>query len=63
MSLAFMQTGLHNFLLTAASAVSLPSELLNSINTVWTLIAAFLVFFMQAGFAMLESGSTRSKIS
>lgn len=61
MSLAFMQTGLHNFLLTAASAVSLPSELLNSINTVWTLIAAFLVFFMQAGFAMLESGSTRSK--
>lgn len=61
MSLAFMQTGLNNFLLTAVSAASLPSELMDSINTVWTLIAAFLVFFMQAGFAMLESGSTRAK--
>lgn len=28
---------------------------------VWTLIAAFLVFFMQAGFAMVESGFTRAK--
>jgi Amt family ammonium transporter len=27
----------------------------------WTLIAAFLVFFMQAGFAMVEAGFTRSK--
>ncbi|NLD99306.1 MAG: ammonium transporter [Fibrobacter sp.] len=32
-----------------------------SIDTVWTLIAAFLVFFMQAGFAMVESGFTRAK--
>lgn len=32
-----------------------------AINTVWTLIAAFLVFFMQAGFAMVETGLTRSK--
>ena len=28
---------------------------------VWTLIAAFLVFFMQAGFAMVEAGLTRCK--
>ena len=28
---------------------------------VWTLIAAFLVFFMQAGFAMVETGFTRAK--
>ena len=28
---------------------------------VWTLIAAALVFFMQAGFAMVESGFTRAK--
>jgi len=28
---------------------------------VWTLIAAFMVFFMQAGFAMVESGFTRAK--
>ncbi|MBD3295782.1 MAG: ammonium transporter [Candidatus Omnitrophica bacterium] len=32
-----------------------------AINTVWTLLAAFLVFFMQAGFAMVESGFTRAK--
>ncbi len=32
-----------------------------AINTVWTLLAAFLVFFMQAGFAMVETGLTRSK--
>lgn len=32
-----------------------------SIDTVWTMIAAFLVFFMQAGFAMVESGFTRAK--
>lgn len=31
------------------------------IDTVWTIIAAFLVFFMQAGFALLESGLTRAK--
>ncbi|MEW6108998.1 MAG: ammonium transporter [Nitrospirota bacterium] len=30
-------------------------------NYVWTLIAAFLVFFMQAGFAMVETGFTRAK--
>ncbi|MBN2323271.1 MAG: ammonium transporter [Spirochaetes bacterium] len=32
-----------------------------SIDTVWMLIAAFLVFFMQAGFAMVEAGFTRAK--
>lgn len=30
-------------------------------NFTWTLIAAFLVFFMQAGFALLEAGSTRAR--
>ena len=33
----------------------------DNINIVWTVIAAFLVFFMQAGFAMVESGFTRAK--
>ena len=37
------------------------SELQNNINIVWTCIAAFLVFFMQAGFAMVEAGFTRAK--
>lgn len=32
-----------------------------AIDTVWTLIATFLVFFMQAGFAMVETGFTRAK--
>ncbi|MFO7636588.1 MAG: ammonium transporter [Clostridia bacterium] len=32
-----------------------------AINSVWVLIAAFLVFFMQAGFAMVEVGFTRAK--
>ena len=31
------------------------------LNYVWTLVAAFLVFFMQAGFAMVEAGFTRAK--
>ncbi|HII16599.1 TPA: ammonium transporter [Candidatus Woesearchaeota archaeon] len=32
-----------------------------AIDFIWTLVAAFLVFFMQAGFAMLEVGLTRAK--
>jgi ammonium transporter, Amt family len=34
-----------------------------SINFMWTLITGFLVMFMQAGFAMVESGLTRAKNS
>jgi len=36
-------------------------ELTFSVNTMWVLIAAALVFFMQAGFALVEAGLTRSK--
>jgi Amt family ammonium transporter len=32
-----------------------------SINMVWTLLAGFLVMFMQAGFAMVETGLCRAK--
>src|SRR5437773_5408788 len=32
-----------------------------SINIVWTLITGFLVMFVQAGFAMVETGFTRAK--
>ena len=32
-----------------------------AINIIWTLITGFLVFFMQAGFAMVETGLTRAK--
>lgn len=36
-------------------------DLLRGLNTTWVLVAAALVFFMQAGFALLESGFTRAK--
>ena len=32
-----------------------------NLNVVWTLIAAILVFMMQAGFALVETGFTRAK--
>jgi len=32
-----------------------------AINFVWTLIAGFLVMFMQAGFALVETGMCRAK--
>src|SRR4029079_16208710 len=31
------------------------------LNTMWTLVAAFLVFFMQAGYMMLEAGFARTR--
>ena len=31
-----------------------------SMDTGWTLVGAALVFFMQAGFAMVETGFTRA---
>jgi ammonium transporter, Amt family len=34
---------------------------MNSINTVWTLVAAFLVFGMQPGFVLLEAGFARER--
>ena len=36
-------------------------ELATGLNTVWMLLAAMLVFFMQPGFALVEAGFTRSK--
>lgn len=32
-----------------------------AVDVIWTLVAAALVFFMQAGFAMVETGFTRAK--
>ena len=37
------------------------TELFSDVNTMWVLIGAALVFFMQAGFAMVETGFTRAK--
>jgi len=37
------------------------ADVINPVNTAWTLIAAFLVFGMQVGFTMLEAGFCRSR--
>src|ERR1700761_5623724 len=37
------------------------TSLINTANTIWTLVAAFLVFGMQAGFVMLEAGFARKR--
>jgi len=36
-------------------------DVVNPLNTVWVLVTAFLVFFMQAGFMMLEGGFARTR--
>ena len=36
-------------------------DIVNPVNTMWTLVTAFLVFFMQAGFMMLEAGFARTR--
>src|SRR6056297_1762367 len=38
-----------------------PTTLAESLNQTWILIVSFLIFFMHAGFAMLEAGQVRSK--
>lgn len=45
----------------AADAPVKAGDVINPINTAWTLIAAFLVFGMQVGFTMLEAGFCRSR--
>ncbi len=45
----------------AADAEVKAADIVNPINTMWTLIAAFLVFGMQVGFTMLEAGFCRSR--
>lgn len=38
-----------------------PNMEFSAVNTIWVLVGAALVFFMQAGFAMVETGFTRAK--
>jgi Amt family ammonium transporter len=42
-------------------ALAKGGDIINPLNTVWRLVAAFLVFCMQAGFTMLEAGFCRSR--
>ncbi len=46
---------------TVADAMSAVDAVQTNVNVVWTIVAAILVFLMQAGFAMVESGFTRAK--
>ena len=38
-----------------------PELVQSNLNVVWTLVAGILVFTMQAGFALVETGFTRAK--
>lgn len=57
------------FLILGLSSAGLAQEdegvdiaaVVQGMDTVWVLLAAFLVFFMQAGFGMVESGFIRAK--
>jgi len=44
-----------------AAAAFDPTTVINPLNTLWVMVAAFLVFGMQAGFTMLEAGFCRSR--
>jgi len=66
LGLALVLTAIWTFLPTvvhAATGASVDTPQINAVNTVWTLIAAFLVFCMQVGFVMLEAGFARSRES
>src|SRR5215468_8032251 len=58
---AFHNPGLLGMKAFAADPVLKGNDIVNPINTVWTLVAAFLVFGMQVGFTMLEAGFCRSR--
>ena len=51
------------FLSSATFAETAPNiqEIRLSLDSVWVVVGGILVFFMQAGFALIESGSVRSK--
>jgi Amt family ammonium transporter len=57
----FTHPDLLGFRVFAADPALKGNDIVNPINTVWTLVAAFLVFGMQVGFTMLEAGFCRSR--
>ena len=62
--LILLLTAMRVFLPQALHAADAgPSPEINALNTVWVLLAAFLVFCMQVGFVMLEAGFARSRES
>ena len=57
----YFNPGLFGHKVFAADAVLKGNDIVNPVNTAWTLVAAFLVFGMQVGFTMLEAGFCRSR--
>jgi Amt family ammonium transporter len=58
---AFFNPDLIGFRAFAADPQLKGNDIVNPLNTLWTLVAAFLVFGMQVGFTMLEAGFCRSR--
>jgi len=52
---------MEDFMEEVVEIVEFVTDKFSAANTMWVLIAAALVFFMQAGFAMVETGFTRAK--
>ena len=61
LAMAFLNPDLLGFRALAADPQLKGNDIVNPINTVWTLVAAFLVFGMKVGFTMLEAGFCRSR--
>ena len=57
----FMTSSIVGQEVMAADPIIKANDLINPVNTLWTLLAAFLVFGMQVGFTMLEAGFCRSR--
>src|SRR5919205_645553 len=60
-AIMFVISGVFFTHVLAADAEVKAADVVNPLNTAWTLIAAFLVFGMQVGFTMLEAGFCRSR--
>jgi ammonium transporter, Amt family len=50
-----------NGIVSAQTSGPSTADLATATNIMWTLLTGFLVFFMQAGFALVETGFTRTK--
>jgi len=57
----YFNPGLFGHKVLAADPTLTGNDIVNPVNTMWTLVAAFLVFGMQVGFTMLEAGFCRSR--
>ena len=60
-SIAGLSNSVNKLATSVATVANADGHYKVSINMVWLLITGFLVFFMQAGFALVETGLTRAK--